>query len=238
VRKLEGKMIAIKGTELARKEAIVLTLDVPLQPAMKESLPKYVQAFFAGGPMEDEAEKRKTSIKFDLAVVLNIHALIDNKKSAEPVISKGGNDDGVTLAVKEFFFVENDEFMRLKVTCHFDKKMWAWGGGVIGDGEIICETKPSQETFDFQAAEEADDDEEAKPRKKKPAVTGHSEVFDGIQEIAEENPEEDVRPKSLRDKDKPEDEVPEGDKIAAAVTKRKPYQRKISGDPVHTPITK
>lgn len=247
VRKFESKSISVKGTELARREAIILTLDVPVQPSMLEHLPKTAQAFLSGGPREDESEKMKLAQRYSHAIVLNIHTIEDNKKSEEPVISKGGNDDGVTLEVLNFHFVGEMAFARVKITCRKCKKIWNWGYGVGGDAEVYIATKPSQETFDFVAAEEADEEENegdevkaARKKKEKPAVTGHSEVFDGLNEIKDEGPEgNELRKKSKEAAPAPAaSDVPEGDKIAAAVTKRKPYQRKLAGDPVHTPINK
>lgn len=173
VRKFEGKMIKVKqGKESARKRAIIVTADIPITKAMKENLPARVVSFLGQGEkLPGEIAYNKMECDWDMTCVLKVFSR-GNHGGKTPDVEKGiDNDDRVNFKLKKFFFIEEVEYMQVRVLMMKDDKTWAWGGRIFGDGEVTMEVKPLQAEMDFDEAEtmqpathgkddDADEDEE------------------------------------------------------------------------------
>jgi hypothetical protein len=157
VRKFTGKMVKAKQSkETARKKVVILTLDVKITKAMKALLPARVQAFLGGGDGGGKSGELQFN-RVDCSFSKSVHMKIFPSGSFAGKDPEVDGDGECKLEVKKFFFVEEDEYMQCTLTCNYFKKLWAWGGEIFGDGEIVTELVP------FQGELELDGDKKEEP---------------------------------------------------------------------------
>lgn len=224
VKKSIGKMVKVKqGPDSDVRQVIRQTIDIPITKGVKETLPPWAVAMLSRGQNEAATEDtlafNSASVGMETKITANFYSRANFKPDAQPVLTRGAK-----AWIKKIFSKDAKDFLQIELQFSFDTEAWTWCGKWLGDAEIVLETIPLEGKLDF---EKADAEKDAPKAEEKPEVTGSSEIFEGVKEVADEGPQgDDVRPQKLKDKEAKRNEAAN----AAPSAKPAGFTRKV-GDP-------
>jgi hypothetical protein len=163
----KGKLQKVKqGEDSARKLIIQIRVEILITANIRNSLDERILPLLDLIENAGESDLALNSIDCveELSCIIRIFSKANYSKSSKPVIEKGNSDEGeVRVRLTGIKSREGKPLLILVFTIPFDEKLWAWGGRVIGDGDIVIETVPFQPKLPFDD-KNCDEKEEEKDK--------------------------------------------------------------------------
>ncbi len=180
----KGKMVRMKGgsgDDGARKKVIKFEFEIPITSKIREMLDPRLQVLISLDGSKDGPEQEFPINKIDpskqvFPAIINMFSKQNWSADAKPVWTAGGDDpaDQASICLKTIAIKEEEAVLRMEVTVNFTDKIWSWAGDSLDGCDCVMKFKPlSGELFKEQTDEEEGKDDD-----------------------------EDVRPSSLKNKEK------------------------------------
>ena len=160
-----GKMQRVKqGKDAARKCIVQLKVEVPISANIRKALDERMLPILDLIENAGDSDVALNSVDCiaEVTCIVKIFSKANYSKDSKPVIEKGGeNCDEAKVRLTRIVGREGKPLMILVFTLNFDETLWAWGGRVLGEGDITIETMPFQPDLPFDGKKEDEDDKDA-----------------------------------------------------------------------------
>ncbi len=145
IKKFTGKAMKISKTSII--PCVIIEAECTLTDEIFRQMPTNVQIVM-GTPGDGESLAIvKTETYYEFEASLRMISPI----TGQVVLTRGyGEAAPVKVEVKKFYFEDAKRKMLLKISGAFDTPTWAWGGTVLGDGDLVMEIQPFIKELDQQ----------------------------------------------------------------------------------------
>ena len=187
MKNVKGKMVKMKagsGTEGARKKVVIIEFEIPITSKIRELLDPRLAALINLDGAENGPEREFPINSMDPArqifpAIVTVYSKANFNKDAKPIWSQGGADkeSQASICLKKVAIKEDKALLKVEVITNFSDDVWNWAGESLDGSDCVLKFKPLQGEL-FTEDEKADEEGEG------------------------ESNEEDVRPESLKKKEK------------------------------------
>lgn len=137
IKKFTGKAMKVGKTVVV--PGIFIETECTLTDEIFRKMPINVQVVMGAGRGGESIAIVKTETHYEFEASLRMISPV----TGQIVLTRGyGEAAPVKVEVKKFYFEDGKRKMLLKISGPFDTPTWAWGGTVLGDGDLVMEVQP------------------------------------------------------------------------------------------------
>lgn len=167
----KGRMVRMKGgsgDDGARKKVIKFEFEIPITSKIREMLDARLQALISldganEGPEQEFPINKIDPSKQVFPAIINMFSKQNWSADAKPVWTAGSDDpsDQASISLKTIAIKEEEAVLRMEVQVNFTPKIWDWAGDSLDGCDCVMKFKPlSGELFKEQTEEEEGNDDE------------------------------------------------------------------------------